>query len=574
MERQSEHYYAFGPFRLEPEQGRLLRDGLVVPLTPKIFATLLALVRHGGRLVDKEALMQELWPDAFVEEANLTFNVSVLRKALGESAQDGGYIETVPKRGYRFRAPVQEIRQESDIKAVAVLPFSNAGSPAGSEYFAEGMHEALISELAQIRGLRVISRTSSMHYATAGRPLPEFARAFRFDIAVEGSVFLEGNRARLDIRLVDARDDRHLWAHGYERHLRDILSLQHELARAIAKQIQVKLTKGEQERLGRVHPVDPEALADCLRGRYYWHQYFTETGMQQAMALYQHAIQRDPEYAQAWTGLAACHAAMAVQSMVAPREASIEGRQAAQRALELDALLPDAHLAIAATRLFFDWDWLGAERALATAIDLSPSSSDAHGLFTHYAAARGWGREGIASARKALELDPMSAVHNNDLGWAYLLNGDYDKAREQLSRTIDMEFNFPLTHLYLAQVYLQEQRFEDAIQDLEKALPGGAGPPPMIAMLGHARGAAGDVSGAERSLEALDHLSTVCYISPFDRAVVYAGLRDTDRALDALERAVDDRSPRVIWLKTEPAFQGLRTHYRFEDLVRRLGLEI
>jgi TolB-like protein len=412
MERQAEHYYMFGPFRLEPEQSRLLRDGLLTPLPPKTFALLLALVRNHGRLVEKEALMQQLWPDAFVEEANLTFHVSVLRKTLGQSAHEGGYIETAPKRGYRFRAPVREVREETDIKSIAVLPFSAPDSQTG-EYFAGGMHEALISELAQIRGLRVISRTSSQHYGTAGRPLPELARALNIDVAVEGCVFLEGDRARIDIRLVDALEDRHLWAHRYERNLRDLLSLQRELACAIVSQIQVKLTKREEERLGQAHPVHPEALTACLRGRYYW-DHFTETGMQQAIALFQQAIEIDSSYAQAWAGLSACYSAMAVQSIVAPRAAAVKAHRTAQQAIQLDPLLPDAHLTIAATRLFFDWDWRGAERALATAIDLSPSLSGAHNLFTHYALAQGWGEHAIASARRALELAVSLVAPNRD----------------------------------------------------------------------------------------------------------------------------------------------------------------
>ena len=570
MVRQSEHYYAFGPFRLEPDQGRLLRDGLVVPLTPKIFATLVTLARQHGQLVTKEALMQELWPDAFVEEANLTFNVSVLRKALGETADGGSYIETAPKRGYRFRVPVKEFQVEHEFRRLAVLPFSNAGSQAGSDYFVQGMHEALISELAQIGGLRVLSRTSSLHCVAEGRSLPEFARALHFDVAVEGSVCLDRDRARIDIRLLDAPEDRHICARSYECHLGDVLSVQRELACAIARQIQVTLTRQEEDRLSRPQPIRPEALAACLRGRYYWH-YFTPAGMQQAIAHFQQALELAPDYAQAWAGLCSCHVAMAVQSMVAPGPAAREGREAARRVLELDPLMPDAHLAVAAAKLFFDWDWPAVERAIASALELSPGHSMAHSLFTHYAAARGWGDHAIASARRALELDPLSAVHNHDLGWAYLLNGDYEQAREQLLTTLGMEFPFPLAYVSLGQVYLQQGNFPAALDAIQKSLPpDGCGPPPVMAMLGHARAAAGDVAGARQSLRALDEMSARGYVSPYDRAVVYAGLSEPEEALGWLERAFEDRSPRVIWLKAEPAFQGLRTLTRFENLGRRL----
>jgi DNA-binding winged helix-turn-helix (wHTH) protein len=188
MRTRREHYYEFGPFRLEPEECRLLRDGLLVPLTPKAFAMLLVLVSRSGSLVEKEFLMQELWPNAFVEEGNLPFTISVIRKALGEGARTAGYIETVPKRGYRFTAPVREVHAESQVKSLAVLPFANLGADEGSQYLADGMQDALIAELAQIGSLRVISRTSSMQCRSATRPLAAFARASQLDVVVEGSV--------------------------------------------------------------------------------------------------------------------------------------------------------------------------------------------------------------------------------------------------------------------------------------------------------------------------------------------------------------------------------------------------
>jgi tetratricopeptide (TPR) repeat protein len=370
---------------------------------------------------------------------------------------------------------------------------------------------------------------------------------------------------------LDAHDDRHIWARSYDCHVGAVLSVQRELACAIARQIQVSLTRRDEDRLGRTQPIRPEALTACLRGRYYWHQYFTETGMQQAMACFQQALQIEPGYAQAWAWLSACHSGMAVQSMAPPGRAAVEARRTAERALELDPLLPDAHLATAAVKLFFDWDWVRVERTIAAANELSPSYPMGHSLFTHYAAARGWGDHAIASARGALELDPMSGAHNTDLGWAFLLNGDLEQAREQLSHVLAMEFPFPLALVYLGQVCLQEGKFQEALDWLQRSLPpDGCGPPPMVAMLGHARAAAGDIAGARQSLETLDEMSAQAYVSPLDRAVVYAGIGDDEQALDWLERAFEDHSPRVIWIKLEPAFQGLRTQPRFEDMVRRV----
>jgi DNA-binding winged helix-turn-helix (wHTH) protein len=234
MRTRREQYYVFGRFRFEPEEGRLQQDGLLVPVTPKAFAMLRVLVGRGGSLVEKDVLMQELWPDTFVEEGNLTFTMSVLRKALGDSARTANYIETVPKRGYRFIAPVQEIDVERTVKSVAVLPFLNLGSAEGSEYLAAGIQDALIDELARNGSLHVISRASSMGTT---RPLAAFARALQVDAVVDGSALLEGDRVRISVRVIDPFDDRPLWTQSYQRYLCDVVSWQSEVAKTIAQQM-------------------------------------------------------------------------------------------------------------------------------------------------------------------------------------------------------------------------------------------------------------------------------------------------------------------------------------------------
>jgi TolB-like protein/Flp pilus assembly protein TadD len=574
MRTKREHYYVFGPFRLEPEECRLQRDGLLVPLTPKAFAMLLALVRNSGSLVEKESLMQELWPDAFVEEANLTFTMSVIRKALGESARTASYIETVPKRGYRFTAPVRELRAEHQVKSLAVLPFVNLSKGEASQYFADGMQDALIAELAQIGSLRVISRTSSMQYRNATRPLPAFARALQLDVVVEGSVLLEGDGARISVRLIDAPNDQHLWAQTYECHRRDALSWHSEIARSIAQQIEVTLTPREDARLRQVHSVDPEAHAAYLRGRYYWHQSFTEAAFKTAIAHFRRATDLEPGYARAWSGMANCFGAMTVQSMLPPKEGASEAKHAAQQALALDPLLAEAHSSMAGIQLFFEWNWASAERALRSAIELSPSHSQTHALFTHYAVARGWAEHAIASARRALDLDPMSPVTNVDLAWAYLLMRDYPKALEQCSSILDMKVDFPLARVYLGQVYQCMGKHEAAIHEMETALPSDRdASAPILAMLGYAYGLGGRSGAARDVLRRMDELARRCYVSPYDRAVVHTGLREKHEALRCLRQALTERSPRVIWLNAEPVFDSLRGDRHFQNIVRRLGLE-
>ena len=346
------------------------------------------------------------------------------------------------------------------------------------------------------------------------------------------------------------------------------------MARSIAQQIEVTFTPREDARLSQVHSVDPEAHAAYLRGRYYWHQSFTEAAFKTAIAHFRRATDLDPGYARAWSGMADCFGAMAVQSMLPPKEGASEAKHAAEKALALDPSLAEAHTSRAGVQLFFEWNWASAERALRSAMELSPSHSMAHALFTHYAAARGWAEHAIASARRALDLDPMSPVANVDLAWAYLLMRDYPKALEQCLSILDMKVNFPLARVYLSQVHQCLGNHEAAIQEIEKALPSnGDAPAPILAMLGYAYGLAGRSEAARDVLRGIDELARRCYVSPYDRAVLHTGLREKHEALRCLRQALTERSPRMIWLNVEPAFDSLRGDRQFQNIVRRLGLE-
>jgi tetratricopeptide (TPR) repeat protein len=374
--------------------------------------------------------------------------------------------------------------------------------------------------------------------------------------------------------LIDALNDQHLWAEKYERHLRDVTSWQSEVVMSIVQHIEVTITPREDARLRRVHSVDPEAHAAYLRGRYYWHQSFTETAFRTAIAHFRHAIDLAPTYTLAWSGLANCFGAMAVQSMLAPKEAASEAKHAAEQALALDPSLAEAHSSIAGIRLFFEWNWASAERALRRAIELSPSYSLAHGLFTHYAVARGWAEHAIASARRGLDLDPMSPVANVDLAWTYLLMRDYRRALDQSLSILEMGVNFPLAHVYLGQVYQHMGKHEAAIQETEKALPSdGEAPPPILAMLGYAYGLAGKTEFARAVFHRMEGLASRCYVSSYDWAVLHTGLGEHDEALRCLRQALKERSPRMIWLNVEPAFDSLRGDRRFQNIVRSLGLK-
>jgi tetratricopeptide (TPR) repeat protein len=374
--------------------------------------------------------------------------------------------------------------------------------------------------------------------------------------------------------LIDAPNDRHLWARNFERRRSDVLSLQSEIARTIADQIEVKVTPSEDARLRNTKTIDPEAHAAALRGRYHWHQFFTPDGMQEAIFHFRKAIEIDPGYAPAWSGLSGCFSAMGVQSMMPPVEAAPEAKNAAKRALAVDPLLPQAHVAMAAVHLFFEWDWPATELAIKSALDLSPSCSEAYGLFAHYAVARGWGGQAVSSQRRGLDLDPMSAVMNTDLTWLFLLNREYEKALETSLATRNMKFAFPLENLYLSQIYLCTGKYEEAIAEIDKVVPSsGEAPVPMLAIAAYAHARAGKTETARKMLRRVDEISKRYYVSSYDRAVLHTGLGEKDKAVRALAQAMDDGEPRVIWLNVEPIFDSLRGHRRFQELVLRLKLE-
>jgi tetratricopeptide (TPR) repeat protein len=292
------------------------------------------------------------------------------------------------------------------------------------------------------------------------------------------------------------------------------------------------------------------------------------------MVHFRRAIDLEPGYARAWSGIAICFGAMAVQSMVRPREGATEARDAAEQALTLDPLLAEAHLTMAGVQLFFEWNWASAERSLRSAMELSPSQSLGHGLFAHYAVARGWAEHAIAAARRALDLDPMSPVANVDLAWAYLLMREYPKALEQCSSILDMDINFPLARVYLAQVYQCMGKHELAVHEMEKAVPSaGDVAAPILAMLGYTYGVAGATGAAREVLHRLEELAMRRYVSPYDRAVVHTGLGENEEALRFLREALKERSPRMIWLNAEPVFDSLRDDRRIQAIVRCLKLQ-
>jgi serine/threonine-protein kinase len=468
--------------------------------------------------------------------------------------------------GLRDRLMVRT--RPAQIRSIAVLPLGNLSGDPREDYFADGMTEALITELAQIGGLRVISRTSVMVYKGAKKPLPQIARELQVDAVVDGSVQRSEDKVRINAELIEASTDRHLWAKSYERDLRDILTLQSAVAKAIADEVQIKLTPQEQARLAKSRPVNPEAFEAYLAGRFYWNKRTAE-GLEKSIAYFQRAIAKDPNYALAYAGLADSYHVLPELSAVPVEVAFPKARSAALKALEIDDSLGEAHSALANVKEDYDWDWKGAEEQYKRAIELSPGHVLARVSYSNLLFELGRLPDALSEARVAQQLDPLSAIANDNLSGVLYYAGLYDQAVEQCRKTLDIDPMSPQAHRHLGQVYVQKQFYGEAVSELKKAMELSRGSTEALAELGYVFGVSGKKDDARH---ALLELKSATDASAYRLAIVYAGLAEKEKALEALKEAVNRRSPGVVHLKVSPLFQELRSDDRFQELLIYMGL--
>ena len=457
------------------------------------------------------------------------------------------------------------------IDSLAVLPLENLSGDPEQEYFADGMTEALITDLAQIRALKVISRTSAFRFKDTDQSLPEIARELSVDAIVEGSVLRAGDRVRITAQLIHASTDQHLWARSYERDLSDILTLQSEVARAIAQEIRIALTPEEEERLIRVRPVDPEAHEAYLKGRYHW-QKFTVNEIYRAIEYFEEAIEKDPDYGHAHAGLADSYYVLGCEiGILPPKEAAPRVKESALRALELDETLAEAHVSMGSAKFRFDWDWIGAESEYKRAIELNPNSPIARHLYSYYLMVMGRFDEAITEMSKALELDPLSLMSNTVLGWYFFTADRSEEAIRQSERTIELDPNFNVPHFNLGLVYLQQARYDEAIAELQKARTLSEYNPWTIPDLAQALVAAGRDDEAIELVHELEARSERGYVSPGVMAWLYSGLGQKDEAFEWLETAYEERTWEVVQLRVDKHFDPIRDDPRFQDIVRRMN---
>jgi TolB-like protein/DNA-binding winged helix-turn-helix (wHTH) protein/Flp pilus assembly protein TadD len=456
------------------------------------------------------------------------------------------------------------------IHSLAVLPLESLSNDASQDYFADGMTDELISDLGQISALRVISRTSVMGYKHARKPLPQIAHELNVDAVVEGTVLRSGDQVRITAQLIEASTDRHLWSQSYEGELRDTLVLQNKVAKAIAEQIRVSLNPQEQAALKKAKVVDPEAYESYLKGRYFWNKR-TADGLKVARAYFEQAIEVDPKYAQAYSGLADTYALLGdwQYAVMTPKEAFPKAKSAAIKALELDSGLGEAHNSLAFCLDGFDWDFDAAGKEFQRAIELNPGYATAHHWYAWHLSLVGRNEEAILEMRKAESLDPLSLIINVDLAELLILAHSYDESMRQSKKAIEMDADFALAHNQLGQAYLQKHMNGEAVAELQKAVQLSDGSPTCLANLARAYAASGRKGEAEKILSDLKRRSNPNSSFVPEIATIYVALGAQDQAMDWLEKGYEERFNPGVLLR--PGFDPLRSEPRFKDLLRRIG---
>ena len=573
MSIQENKSYQFGPFSIDTQERQLMRSGTALPLPPQAVDTLLALIASAGRTLTYHKLGKLLWPDTHVEVENaLAKNIAQLRKALG--SENGEYIKTIHKFGYKFIAPVIEIREDLASRgSLAVLPLANHSHP-DQAFFADGMTEELISHLMKIEALRVCPRTSVMAYKdVSNKPLREIAQDLKVGWVVEGSVLHASNRIRITVRVFEGATEKKVWAETYEKDVQDVLALQSEVASAIAREIRVKVTPNEAVSLAKSRAVVPEAYTAYLRGRYFWNKR-TPEDLKRGAEYFRQTIDQDPTYAPAHAGLADTYVLLGTNGYdgMPPSEAMPLAKAAAKRALEIDDALAEAHTSIGYVKLAYDWDWDGAEKEFGRSIELNPAYATAYLWRGHHLMALGRLEEAAQEMQRALELEPLSIPCNLAVGWCFYYARQYDRAIQHYQRVLEMTPNLPLVLYEFGLAFLNKGLPQQALAEFQKADTSSGGAAVAIMLLGHAHARLGQKAEAYEQLARLDQKSKQTYVSAIYKAFIYAGLNEKDKAFEWFEKAYAERPTYLIYLNVEPSMDNLRSDPRYRDLLERVGL--
>jgi DNA-binding winged helix-turn-helix (wHTH) protein/Flp pilus assembly protein TadD len=566
------HSYEFGDFRIEAGK-RLLRNGDPVPLTPKVFDTLLHLVEHNGRILEKEELMRAVWPDTVVEENNLNQNISTLRRALGEAHGEHRYIATIPGKGYRFIATVSGAPLEQSVPVtVAVLPFDNLGAGPEREYLADGLTEETIASLGQIDPghISVIGRTSVMSYKRTSKTLTEIGRELNAAYLVENSLRAEGGLLRITAKLIRVCDQVQIWSASYDSQPTSMLGLQRELSIAIAEQIRIRLSPDRLTALARRQTRNADAYDLYLHGRHFWNQN-TPLTTRRAIEYFSRATQLDPGYALAWSGLADCYSASPINGDATPLVVWPLARDASAHAVTAEPDLAEVQTSVGFLKFWLEWDWPGAETAHRKAISLDPSYPLAHRMLGIVLSHMGQHQQAQSAMCRARELDPLYAMHHALSSQVAFAAREYAAAVQFARQAVLIDPDFWIGHFQLGQAYVQSGMHELALESLNAAGRLGGGNTKAMSLRGYLFAKMGRRDQAEEVLHILEAVSRERYVPAYTIALVHAGLERWQPALDWLERGYDHRDVHLIFLPTDPKWDPLRDHPRFIALLERCG---
>jgi TolB-like protein/Tfp pilus assembly protein PilF len=566
----------FDVYQMDLSSGELRKSGKLVRLQRQPFRVLGMLAGRAGELVTRAQLRDEIWgKGTFVDfDQGLNFCIRQIRSALDEDPSQPRFVQTIPRRGYRFVAKAVQTGDASGRRAIgsiAVLPLKNLSGSPDEDYFVEGLTEELITELSKLGNLRVISRTSVMLYKDSEKTLPEIAHELKVDAVVEGAAMRSGEQVRITAQLIEAATDAHLWAESYHRELRDILVLQKEIAYAIARQIQSNLAP-RRKSVAETPRVNPSAYLAYQKGRFLWNQR-SDASLQKGIQLFHKAIDNDPLYSAAYSGLADCLTALGYASSLSPEETFPQAKAMALRALELDPTLAEPHASLGYAKLYYDWDWKGAESEFREAIALNRNYVTAHHWYSVYLTAMGRELEARSEIEMAQELDPLSLAINTDVGFELYYSGHYDQAIEQLQFVLDLNPGFPLANLWMGRAYQQKRSYDLALDRFKQAADALPEWPVVLAAIGNVLGESGRRREARKILSELGALSRRKYVTSYGMALVYAGLGDKAYAFKWLSEAVEERSHWLVWLKLDPRWNGISSDSRFKTLLKRVGLD-
>jgi TolB-like protein/Flp pilus assembly protein TadD len=609
----SQRVYRFGNFLLDPVSRLLSSNNQEITIAPKPFELLAVLVERHGQAVSKEQLIELIWANTFVEEANISQNIFLLRKLLGKTSAGNQYIETVSRRGYRFAGKVREgqvasldvatkqqnrkvagsptkqrgAQQRKAICSIAVLPLANANGDLEMEYLSDGITESVINTLAQLPYIRVVARSTVFRYKGREVDVQGVAAELNVEAVLTGRVSVRGDLLNVQVDLINVADQAQFWGKQYNLRLAELTRLQGEIAQDVVDQLKLRLTSEERQRITVSYSDDMQAYELYLRGCYHQNK-LTEDGLRKGLEYFQKTVARQPNFALAYAGLADCYAlgGLAMDpnyaldvGLVGPNGSGTSGsrqelskaKAAAMMALEIDDELPEAHAALAFIRYRLDWNWSGAEKGYRRAIELRPNYARAHYLLGLCLRTRGLLDEALAELKLAHEMDPLALIIKVELGRVFYFARYYDQAIQHYQEALELEPSFCSAHYTLGQAYVQKGMYEEAIAQFQQATPLSGDDPESRAALAHVYAVSGRTDDARKVLGELRQLQIQRYVSPYDLAVIYVGLDDKEQALEWLENAYADRSVPLIEIKVEPLLDKLRPEPRFVELIRRVG---